>query len=481
MLNYFQLRARQGAALAASILCCSLLAAAAPTEVTVTLQSAKTGSEVSKDFAGLSYETQQVLPDADGKYYFSPDNKKLVALFKQLGIRNLRVGGNTADRPGIKVPGPADIDSLFAFARAADVKVIYTLRLREGSREKAAEIAKYVFDHYRPELDCFAIGNEPNVFAKQYPVYRDEWKQYEELITAPENAPGAMFCGPSATPGKTAWARDFVRDFGNSGHIAFISQHDYPGGAGNRATNVVAARDRMLSPGWLDHYQHFYDSFAPAAMSNGLPYRLEEANSFYNGGAKDVSDTFASALWALDYMHFWAEHQANGINFHTGDNVAAGGAMNTCRYASFWTSKAGYHVHPIGYGIKAFELGGYGRIVPLKLAGNDNLNFTAYAVRDDADNLLVTVINKEHGTNGRDASVNIVPGADWNGAQIIRLAASGDISVKEGVTLGGAEISDDASWHGHWAQFPGGSKGGTESLMVSVPAASAAVVKISAK
>jgi hypothetical protein len=86
---------------------------------------------------------------------------------------------------------------------------------------------------------------------RDYPVYRDEWRKYVEAITAPGIAPEAPFCGPSATPGKTAWARDFVGDFGKSGRLAFLSQHDYPGGAGNRATNVVAARDKMLSAAWV--------------------------------------------------------------------------------------------------------------------------------------------------------------------------------------------------------------------------------------
>ena len=213
---------------------------------------------------------------------------------------------------------------------------------------------------------------------KEYPVYRDEWRKYFVALTAPNIAPGATFCGPSATPGKTAWARDFAADFGKAGGLAFISQHDYPGGAGNRATNVVAARDQMLSPAWLAGYQKFRKAFVPAAQTNGLRYRIEEANNFFNGGAKDVSDTFASALWALDYLHWWAAHQAAGINFHTGDQVAAGERMNPCRYASFLTSETGYHVQPVGYGIKAFTLGSRGRIVPVAANAKSELNLTAY-------------------------------------------------------------------------------------------------------
>ena len=51
-------------------------------------------------------------------------------------------------------------------------------------------------------------------------------------------------------------------------------------------------------------------SFVPQAISNALPYRLEEVNNYFNGGATNVSNTFASALWGLDFMYWWAAHGA---------------------------------------------------------------------------------------------------------------------------------------------------------------------------
>ncbi|MGH8022739.1 MAG: hypothetical protein ACRED1_04100, partial [Limisphaerales bacterium] len=293
----------------------------AQSPVTVTINDRAPGRAVPDDFSGLSYEMQSVLPGKGGKYYFSPKNRPLIAMFRTLGVKSLRVGGNTADRPGIPVPGPADADSLFAFARVAGVKVIYTLRLREGSPSNAVAIAKYIEAHDAPELACFAIGNEPDTFTHQYAVYRDEWRKYTAAVTAV--APEAKFCGPCATPTRIAWARQFAQDFGKSGLLAFLTQHDYPGGNGARATNCAAARDRMLSPAWLAHYQKVYQRFGAAALANGLPFRFDEANSFYNGGARNVSDTFAAALWGLDYLHWWAAHGASGVNFHTGDHVAA--------------------------------------------------------------------------------------------------------------------------------------------------------------
>jgi Glycosyl hydrolase family 79, N-terminal domain len=456
----------------------SLLAGAALAQspVTVVVNDQAPGIVVPDDFSGLSFEMQYVLPGADGKYLFSPKNHPLIAMFKTLGVKSLRVGGNTADRPGIAVPGPADADSLFAFAKAAGVKVIYTLRLRKGSLSNAVAIAKYIEQRYAPELACFAIGNEPDTFTHQYSVYRDEWKKYTTAITAV--APEAKFCGPCATPTRIAWSRQFADNFGKSGLLACLTQHDYPGGNGARATNFAVARDKMLSPAWLAHYEKVYREFGAPAKENRLPFRFDEANSFYNGGAKNVSDTFASALWALDFMHWWAAHGASGVNFHTGDKVAASDMNKPCRYAAFWTSSRGYNIHPLGYGIKAFALGGLGDALPLTVSNVDKINLTAYAVRRNGT-LFVTLINKEHGPDGRAADVTIeANGIADSGQAIFLTAPGGNVAVKTGVTLGGALIHDDGSWDGKWSPIKS-NEAGHCSLKLST--ATAVILKIPIK
>ena len=98
-------------------------------DVTVKLDPKSAGRTIPADFTGLSYEITQVLPERKGNYYFNTTNQPLIALFRTLGMKSLRVGGNTADRDTVPIPTTADADSLFAFAKAADVKVIYTVRL----------------------------------------------------------------------------------------------------------------------------------------------------------------------------------------------------------------------------------------------------------------------------------------------------------------------------------------------------------------
>jgi hypothetical protein len=50
----------------------------------------------------------------------------------------------------------------------------------------------------------------------------------------------------------------------------------------------------------------------------GLPYRIVETNSVYDGGQPGVSDTLGAALWGLELMFEAAAAGAVGVNFHTG-------------------------------------------------------------------------------------------------------------------------------------------------------------------
>jgi hypothetical protein len=455
--------------------------ARAATPVTITIDTTKTGATTSQTFAGLSFETALMLPK-NGHHYFRPENKALLAMFKQLNIRSLRIGGNTADRETVPEPSDADIDSLFEFARAADVKVLYTLRLKgHDDPSDAAKVAKYIWSKYKENVECFAIGNEPNMYVDDPKQYCALMKKYAEAIDSPDVAPGAKFSGPGSTPGKVVWSRELADTLGPSGKIGLITQHSYPGGSARRVSNPTTSRAFMLSEKWIDSYQKFYDSFVPTVKNNNIGYRLEESNSFFYGGALDVSDTFAAALWALDFMHWWAQHDCTGINFHTGDAVDAGETMSPSRYAVFWTSDKGYHAHPLAYGIKAFGLGSRGTYVDTSIKSDEALNLTAYAVRGDDNALYVTLINKECGDGARTASVKFeLPQAFEKAEWMLLGAPRNDLSGKEHITLGDGEIRDDGGFDGKWTTMQLSTSNVTHktNLTIELPAGVADVIRL---
>jgi hypothetical protein len=54
------------------------------------------------------------------------------------------------------------------------------------------------------------------------------------------------------------------------------------------------------------------------ARAHGRVYRMTEGNSCYRGGKPGMSDAFAAALWAGDYMLELASLGCAGVNLHGG-------------------------------------------------------------------------------------------------------------------------------------------------------------------
>jgi hypothetical protein len=453
----------------------------AQSPVALQVDIAHPGRAIPPDFCGLSYEIIMVLPkEATREHYFNPKNEPLISTFKTLGVKHLRVGGNTAERPTVAIPGPADIDSLFDFAQAAGVKVIYTVRMEGNTTAAAASVAKYVMDHYRDYVSCFTVGNEPDKPWK-YPVYLEKWKTFTAAILAPDCAPDAKFCGPSTRHQSVEFARFFATDMGGWGHLAYVTQHYYPRGDGDKITDPAEERRLLLSPDLHQDYQELYDAFVPAAKAKGAGYRLEETNSYGRGGAVGVSDTFTASLWSVDYLYWWASHDASGINFHTAGQKEPRGVPGPYRpnvYTPLTVVPKGIKVLPVGYGMKLFNLGSQGRLVPVNVASNpDHLNLAVYGTLASDQTLFLTVLNKEFGATGRPAKLVIDSGLPGARAKIIFMSApAGDITAVEGITIGGEGIKEDGSWGGKWSDLPAASAEGA--VTVIIPAASAAVIEL---
>ena len=492
--------------------------------ITITIDAEHPGPVVPDDFAGLSFERGPLHSGNAGVSgnLFSPANSSLVTLFRNLSLGNLRIGGGTVDQlipAGTGSDGFAGIDNLFGFAAAAAVKVIYTLRmLNPGAqpvgdlRTTHAQAAGYIWGHYREHLASFAIGNEPDWHAyhtyqghpldpaiyeevsgepgSAYPSYLAQWRSIADVIAGV--AAGAPMSGPDLgaydrgtyTPDRNsgvAWTGQMARDERASGRIAHITQHYYVGGdPGN--TTAEQAISNMLSREWVTGtaigtqpagttyipYPLLYENNLAPVAAAGLRYRLTESND-YLGGVRGASDAFASALWALDHLHWFAAHGAAGVNFHNRMGLCTGTIIAD-------PAGPGYVINPKGYGIKAFTLGSAGQVKPAQIQNPDGINLTAYCVGGAGED-YITVINKAHGADAGDAAVTIVPprpGAQ--DAQIMTLAGGqpGDARAAT-ATLGGATITGDTPWDGKWATVPADPRAG---VSLTVRATTAVIVKI---
>jgi hypothetical protein len=402
-----------------------------------------------------------------------------------LGVKSLRVGGSSVDTASDGIPAEPDIDSLFEFAKAAGVKVIYSVRLKNGDADSAAKIARHIMDHYADELDSFAIGNEPGSFGHgyNYDAYRPQWKKIMAAMVAA--APGARFSGPDENP-NPKWMKRFVSDFSASCHLTALTGHLYAGGCSYKnpmadqskriPNNPVAAREKLLSPGFSKAYDSLLRDLRDATAGTTIPYRLSETNSLWAGGLHGASDSFASALWGVDYLCWWAAHGSDGVNFHTGDKVGGGKTAGYARYGAFLAADKGYDVHPLGYGMKLFNFAAAGRVAPVKRIDTSKANVTAYLTVDN-DTAFVTIVNKEHDADGKSEQIIIdITSSAATAADVMLLKVPGDdIAASTGLTLGGDTIKPDGSWNGKWTSI---AVADPKKIAYELPSATAAVVRI---
>ncbi len=313
-----------------------------PIAATLTVNESKTLATVPADFIGLSYESAQLANPA----FFAGENTALIALVRELGNHGvLRLGGGTSEftifttnelnaPPGFDVVGPdtskniktetpitpKSLRNLRAFLDATGWRCLYGLNLGRGTIERAAEEAFYVQKILGPRLIAFQLGNEPDAWRNRYRpstwTYADYWKEWlaaRNAILA--RVPQAKFAGPDVS-NKMDYVTGFAQDVKKSApDVVMLTSHYYamgPAGAKD------ATLDKLLSPD--AKLERDLKIAIEAAREAGLPYRMTEGNSCWNGGEPGVSDTLASALWVLDMMLYFARSGCAGVNLHGGGN-----------------------------------------------------------------------------------------------------------------------------------------------------------------
>jgi hypothetical protein len=115
---------------------------------------------------------------------------------------------------------------------------------------------------------------------------------------------------------------------------------------------------------------------------------MDEGNSCFGGGRKDVSDAYASALWAADYVLKAACAGFAGVNFH-------GGGVGV--YTPIESSEtAAARPRPVYCGLQFAQMFSGCHIAPCAL--ETSANITAYqAVRPEGNNAaksMLAFVNK---------------------------------------------------------------------------------------
>jgi hypothetical protein len=401
-------------------------------------------------FAGLSYEKSSL-----HEPLFTGANADLIALFKRLGVSVLRIGGNSVDKNvwtesgGGQTAGqiaPSDVVSLAAFVKATGWQCLYGVNLGGSATGAttaalaAAEVA-YVTQALGSSLLGIEIGNEcdlygdtGNYYAGNWSLAKFEalWSQYRSAILAA--TPGVAITGPASAGSESSWTVPFGEYVGKS-EITLLTQHYY------RANGALASSTGayLITPDpALVGNLAILESGAKAI---GVPYRMSECNSFYNGGSSGVSDSYASSLWVIDYLFNCAQGGASGVNFHGGGD----GAGYTPIADSSGTVVG---ARPEYYGILLFTLAGQGAVYTTELSAG-SLNATAYAVKTASGGLNLILNNKDLTEN---LQLTAELPQEVNSAtltvmtQISGGATGPSLTATSGITIQGALVGTDGTF-----------------------------------
>jgi hypothetical protein len=341
----------------------------------ITVRDVVLGRPIPPGFVGLSLEYPAI------EAYAGPDpaaiDPVLVRLIRQLapGQRPvLRIGGDSTDWAWWPVPHmrkplgirivltPQTASVLGALARALDARLILGIDLEAGSRRLAAYEARQLVGRVgRRSVDALEIGNEPELYGSwpwldrhghrviaRPPGYGPAAYIRDFRATA-RAVPPIGLAGPAL--GGPKWLRSLGAFVGRAPHLKLVTVHTYP--LQKCYTPLVAPTyptiAHLLAPSSSGGLADGLARTVEVVHAHGLPLRVDEINNVACGGARGVSDTFASALWALDTMFALARVGVDGVNLHTFQQ-ATYRLFRTERQAGQWRGS----VAPEYYGLLMF-------------------------------------------------------------------------------------------------------------------------------
>ena len=431
----------------------------------VSFQSVATAVHVDSRFAGLSYEKNKLAVPL-----FTGTNAALIQLFRLLGPSVLRIGANAVDRSswngaisGLTAILPGQIDALADFLQATQWQVIYGVSLARNTPGNAADEAAYVAKRLGSSLLAWEIGNEPDLYRRLgyrpdswgYADYLKEWRAVRDAMSAA--SPGVAFSGPATAFDLTRVALPFAKDEGAG--VPMLTQHYYRADGEDAGSTL----DLLLQPD--PNLQSELAILVKAASDAGmaLGMRYDECNSFFDGGAPNISNAYGTALWVMDFMFTCAVAGCTGVNLHGGGKGPG--------YTPIADSDGTVvEVRPEFYGLLMFTQASPGAPMAGTVTSSASMNLNAWGVARADGGLNVVLMNKD-ATSG--VSMNVATGIAAGSFDPMWLRGSA-LSATTGQTLGGVGIGNDGSWTPQ-PQAPLSASGGL--LSVPLPPASAVLLR----
>ena len=455
--------------------------AAEATPVAVHLASGA-GSPVPARFLGLSFEASS-LPQI-GSYAAGGD---FTGLLRSLGPGVLRFGGVSADTriawSDASTPPPswtpsvlkaADLRRLGELAARSGWQVLLTVGLAHYAPAVAAREVRAAKTALGPWLAGVEVGNEPDAYARHGfrsagwspGRYNIEVRRYLQAIAKLTSGITLAAPGVSGSHSFVKWGRVVAR----AQRPALLTGHHYPLGCHQTPPPSIAAllsaQTRRMAAASLARYLSI-------SRRSRIPFRMDEAGSVSCGGRPGISNTFAAALWATDYIAKAMSAGVQGINLQ-GNPANCLGYSPVCATSAAALARGELTARPVWYALLLTKALIGDRPLSTLVAAPAHPNLTVHAMLA-ADGSLHFVIVDADPPGSRPAAVSLHVGPRYGAASVLSLSAP-SLEATSGVTLGGRAVAGDGSWQASSAGPSIPATGGV--VAVTVSAASAALVTV---
>ena len=380
----------------------------------------------------------------------------------------LRIGGNSADcasynpthgpRPPVPLGRPlwydvtdSDLLSLRAAAEAINGRLVLGVNFRTpGDAGVAVEWLRAVerLVGWR-WVEAIEIGNEPDVYewtqlrptGYNLSTYTDEWLTYARALhEALPQLPEPIFQGGAF--GSLAWAGEWHRFMSEArNYLKSMAFHHYPLSLCQGGTPTVhrllsdqssqGAARALLRTQALNHVRGY-----------ALPLVVSEGSSVSCGRMPGVSNSYASALWAIDQMLVDASVGIRSWHFHYAGGNTTLTYSPLVRQPGVGGKDGVLVVQPIFYGLRFFALAtlNHSTVYRVNVTETSNPHVKVYALITSEGHVQVVLVHKDASTT-HDAVVTLslalpVAFSALPYASVLRLTAPSATSAT-GVKLGG--------------------------------------------
>jgi hypothetical protein len=431
--------------------------------LTASVSATPAGQTMAPGFVGVSFE-YRALHQYTGRDPRAID-PVLLGLLAGLAPGQspvIRIGGDSTDGSWWPVRGMIPQGGIYypitkgwirtTQALAADLKakLILGINLAAGRPAIAAAEGRALVDGIgRQYIDDLEIGNEPDLYSV-FPWYRDRrghlyrargrgydlsryLKQFQQWSRVLPSVPlaGPAVSGPS-------WMSALGRFISGAPRLGMITYHRYPlrECTTNPADPSYPSLANLLADPASAGLATPMAPFAQTAHQHGLAFRVAEMNTASCEGAKGVSDTFGSALWALDTMFNFASVGVDGVNVHVlpGSNYELFTVSHTPTGA--WQA----FVHPEYYGLAMFAQAFPPGARLLSVAAPAGA-VKVWATQSTDGSERVTLINKDPAAE-HTLQLSI---AGATAAGTVETHQAPSVAATSGVTLGGQTFGDETT------------------------------------